>query len=278
MKKGTVLICARRNHDAAGRVKKDLVEWLKSEGYSVEDVSQSRGEISTRALSKAVLGVVIGGDGTFLQFVRRLARKDQFPVMGINLGTLGFITDFTPDDAIVEVKQALAGKYREDRRPLLEVNLIRLKGKVQSTTVFNDACLTKGATTTMLKFEVLLDGELLTQVRADGYIIATPTGSTAYNLSAGGPLLHPDVKALVLNPICAHSLSARPVLIPENVTVEFRTHDQKGPAYLICDGQVNFEVAEGDRIEVKVAPAPLRLVRPPSQKWSFALRSKLKMA
>lgn len=278
MKKGCVLICARRNHEGAAQTKKELSDWLVREGYKVEDVSASRGEIALKTTQKAVLGVVIGGDGTFLQFVRRLKRKDQFPVIGINLGSLGFITEVASGDALSAVRDALQGKYHEENRPLLEIVLTRKKGKKETTTVFNDACLTKGATTAMLKFDVLLSGELLTSVRADGYIISTPTGSTAYSLSAGGPLVYPTVPALVLIPICAHSLSARPIVIPQDLVVEFHTHDQKGAAYLVCDGQVNFEVAQGDIIQVKVAKEPLRLIRPPAQKWSEALRSKLKMA
>jgi NAD+ kinase len=273
-----ILVCVKQNDPQAQKAEKELKKWLEKNGREALDVTNIKGEIPSSTLEKALFAVVIGGDGTFLSLVRRMEQKDTLPVMGVNLGSLGFITDIGKEQMLEAVGQALKGKFSTEDRPLLQVELLRKKGKAEATTVFNDVCLSKGAGTAMLKFEVSLDGELLSHVRADGYLVATPTGSTAYSLSAGGPLMHPQVQGLVLIPICAHSLSARPVVIPLEQKVEIKMQEPKEKAYLVCDGQVSFEVANGDKVRVRLASQKLKLLRPPGHGWSEALRSKLKMA
>lgn len=273
-----VLLCVKSQDLAAQEAGQELIKDLKKQGREVQILSDDREEIPEKTLKSAKLAVVIGGDGTFLSLVRRMEQKDLIPVMGVNLGSLGFITDTTRDQMCLAVRQALEGKFLVENKPLLKVRLKHSNGKTQEATIFNDVCLTKGAGTALLKFDVELDGELMSHVRADGYLVSTATGSTAYSLSAGGPLLHPKVEALVLIPICAHSLSARPIVVPLQSKIIIKPKAQKETAYLVCDGQVSFEVNDGDELQIELSQQKLKLLRPPHQGWLEALRGKLKMA
>ena len=273
-----VMLCVKGGDPAAAKAAKELESALKSQGIEAIQVADNANEIPANILRSCRLAVVIGGDGTFLSLVRRMEQKNITPVMGVNLGSLGFITDTSREQMVAAVLAALAGHFKAEKKPLLTIELKHPNGKTDVATVFNDVCLSKGAGTALLKFEILLDGELLSHVKADGYLVATPTGSTAYSLSAGGPLLHPQLEGLVLIPICAHSLSARPIVIPLHQRVEIKTIELKETAYLVCDGQVSFEVKDGDELLVQVSKQHLQLLRPPQSGWSEALRSKLKMA
>ena len=273
----SVLIFATRKKAAAKEARQRLTEWLKKKKIDVVDVSEGSDRLSAAQLKNVGLGVVIGGDGTFLTLVRRLEQKDQFPLLGVNLGTVGFITEIHRDEMLPAVDQALQKKFREEQRPLLLVEAWRDKKRIESGYVFNDAVITKDARATMLKFEVWIGKELLSYVRADGYIVATPTGSTAYAMSAGGPLIHPEVNGLVAVPICSHALSTRPSVIPLNKEVEIKLEDFSGEAYLVYDGQINIAIQPKDRIQVKNSGTYLRLYRPPEKAWFETIRTKLKM-
>lgn len=276
--KRSVLIFSKRKTPAAQAARDELMAWLVKNGHQSIDVTATEDTITAKQVKGVALGVVIGGDGTFLRLVRRLEKKDQFPIMGVNLGSLGFITEFSKEDLIPSVEEALTKGYPEEKRPLLDVELWRDKKPIESGFVFNDAVITKDARTSMLKFDVHLDGEFMSYIRADGYIVSTPTGSTAYNLSAGGPLLHPDVPALTLVAIAPHALSSRPIVIPSSVSVEITPREFNGPVYLVYDGQINFEIRSGDCVKIRSSQASLRLIRCPKRTWSEALRSKLEMA
>jgi len=276
-KRKTVLVFVRSKSNAAIKARNELIKIVKKKGFAIWDASEGDGAIKTKPGDVVALGVVIGGDGTFLRLVRRLDQKDEFPILGINLGSLGFITQVAPSEMKRAVEEALDGLLSEERRFLLKIDLIRGKKVVDSATVFNDATLSKDARTSMLKFDVTMGSELLSNVRADGYIVATPTGSTAYNLSAGGPLLHPDLPGMALLPICAHSLSSRPIVIPSHVRLELLLKEFVGKVYLVYDGQVTVEVEPGDTITIRVAEPCLRLVRLTKKSWVEAIRSKLSM-
>jgi len=273
-----VLICLKPADKRARVAGTDLEKALKNWGVTSTHLSDPAKPITKTELRACDLAVVIGGDGTFLSLVRRMEDKSLTPVMGVNLGSLGFITDTSREEMISSVRLALQGKFKIEKKPILEVHLNHPDGSTERATVFNDVCLSKGPSTALLKFEVLLNGELLSHVRADGYLVATPTGSTAYSLSAGGPLLHPLLEGLVLIPICAHSLSARPMVVPLDQKVEMKLRKLNEPAYLICDGQVSFEVQSGDTLSIFLSKEKLQLLRPPKTGWSEALRGKLKMA
>lgn len=273
-----VLLYAKRDTPEAKRRLDEVATWLKKQKVGVVDVTRTEGPLKASAMKGVVLAVVFGGDGTFLRLVRRLEKKDQFPVLGVNLGTVGFITDVPPEQALLAVADALAGKYPESPRPLLSVELFRGKRRAAQGFVFNDAVLTKDARTSMLKFEVKVGDEVLSHVRADGYIVSTATGSTAYSLSATGPLLFPDVPANVLVPICSHALSSRPMVVSDSVPIEIRPTQFDGSVYLVFDGQINHEIQLGDHIRITRSPMGLRLVRSPALSWVRALRTKLDMA
>lgn len=273
-----VLLYAKRDAPEAKSRLAEVSAWLKKQKVDVIDATKTEAPLKAKALAGVVLAVVFGGDGTFLRLVRRLEKKDQFPVLGVNLGTVGFITDVQPENAVAAVADALAGKYPESPRPLLLVELFRGKKRAAQGYVFNDAVLTKDAKTSMLKFEVKVGNETLSHVRADGYIVSTATGSTAYSLSASGPLMFPDVPANVLVAICSHALSSRPMVVSDSVPIEIRPTQFDGAVYLVFDGQINHEIQPGDHIRITRSPAALRLVRSPALSWVRALRTKLDMA
>lgn len=273
-----VLICLKSGDKRAEAAGRELEKALKNWGVESSRTSDPTQIITKKELRSYDLAVVVGGDGTFLSLVRRMEDKSLTPVMGVNLGSLGFITDTGRDEMVSSVKLALAGKFKVENKPILEVRLQRPSGSTERASVFNDVCLSKGPSTALLKFEIRLNGELLSHVRADGYLVATPTGSTAYSLSAGGPLLHPLIEGLVLIPICAHSLSARPMVVPLDQKIDMKLPRLKEPAYLVCDGQVSFEVHSGDTLNICLSDEKLQLLRPQNAGWSEALRSKLKMA
>ncbi len=223
------------------------------------------------------LGVAIGGDGTFLNLVRHLEDKEAFPLVGVNMGSLGFITEVGKDEMSSVLNSFLNGKHKEDKRRLLEVSLKRKNKTVLSSLVFNDAVVQKGKDTTTLGLSLELNGELLSRVRADGYIVSSSSGSTAYALSAGGPLVHPKVDCMVLAPICAHSLSSRPVVIPFDMHFEMTIEKCQGQAFLSLDGDGQIDIFENDSISIAGSSHLLRIIRAPEQKWSQALRAKLKL-
>lgn len=277
MKKG-VLLFSKKEDPAARKVCKELHDQLLEEGCLVEDFSGSDNLIEASKLKKFSVGVVIGGDGTFLTLVKRLEKKEQVPLMGINLGTVGFITEFSREDVYESVVAALKGTLQIEERTLLKVELRRDGKLVENGMVFNDVVVNKDTRTSLSVMDVIVDDTFLSHVRADGYIVATATGSTGYALSAGGPLLHPLVPAIVLVPICPHSLSARPIVLPYDQRVLIRVHRFGGTAYLVCDGQINLQMEEGDEVHIERSKEThLKIFRSPSQGWSDALKAKLQM-
>ncbi len=273
--KPAVLIFAKRKNSAAKIAASELSAWLKKHGSRALDLTDTEERIPVSMVKEVSVGVVIGGDGTFLTLVRRLEAKDRFPLLGVNLGTLGFITEIRRDQMIAVMEEVLKKKIREETRPLFEVELWRGGKCIFSGVVFNDAVLNKDARTSMLKFDVMIGSETLYALKADGCVIATPTGSTAYSLSVGGPLLHPGVEALVLAPLAPHSLSVRPAVVPSETKMEIRPKEFVGAAYLTLDGQVTAEVKARDLIKIFRSSQNLRLLKPFSTSWSDTLRSKL---
>lgn len=270
-----VLICIRADSPAACKVGDELRSFLATKKIDVLDVSGGDEPLSVQSVQGVRLGVVIGGDGTFLGLVRRLEQKSLFPLLGVNQGSLGFITETTQDEMLDSVQSALDGKFREQDRTVLDVSLWRQGKKIESTRVLNDAVLSKEAKTHMLQFDVTLGGEFLDGIRADGFVVSSATGSTAYGLSAGGPILHPEVKGIVLTPICSHTLTSRPMVVPEQKEIELTLKEVRGGVYLVCDGQVHYEIQSGDRVKVGVSSDCVRLVKSSKKKWGETLRSKL---
>ena len=252
---------------AAEDIARELSPRLRSEGIEVLE--------DENAFDKNLdLLVVLGGDGTFLR-AAALGAPHGIPVLGVNLGSLGFLTAFSRDEAEQITRAALRGELPIEERMLLEVTLHRASGEKESHTALNDCVVSQGAIARLLDLDVTLDGTRVTVYKADGLIIATPTGSTAYNLAAGGPILVPDLKAIVLTPICPHTLTNRPLVAPGDAHVQVTVGPGSQNVVMTIDGTVGRPVAPGDRIEVRCARDSVRMVVSPTRGFFDVLRQKL---
>lgn len=231
-------------------------------------------------LSAVDLMLVIGGDGTILRTVRQLQNR-QIPVLGVNRGVLGFLAEVGVEEIKDAIPSLLSGEGMIDERDMLKVSVERDGSSVFSGTALNEAVIAQGTIARLIDLRTEVSGESLATFHADGLIIATPTGSTAYALAAGGPVVHPALSALILAPINPHSLTQKPVVIPGNSSVKVEVI-QSGPSFndthvgLTLDGQVYFELSKGDRIAVEVDDEPARFLRRPGDRFFFTLRSKLR--
>ncbi|HVN35970.1 MAG TPA: NAD kinase [Casimicrobiaceae bacterium] len=223
--------------------------------------------------AKADVAIVVGGDGTMLGIARRLAPLNV-PVIGINQGRLGFLTDIPiarMEDALMAMLQ---GRYVEERRVLLVAEVVHEQGARDSALALNDVVLNRGGGGTMIECAVEIDGRFVYKMRADGVIVATPTGSTAYALSAGGPILDPQIRALALVPVAPHALTYRPIAVADTATIGIKLERGRDAA-LHCDGQAHFALAEGERVTVRRAPYEARFLHPEGHDHFAMLREKL---
>ena len=229
----------------------------------------------TNLSSQSDLVIVVGGDGTMLHAARLLAPHDT-PLLGINLGRLGFLTDLSPADIRPKLPQMLTGHYEEEERFLLRLNMgdeTKTNGGIRA---LNDIVLHKWNIARMIEFETYIDGQLVNDQRADGLIVSTPTGSTAYALAGGGPLIYPSLNALVLVPICPHTLSNRPIVVDGESEIEIHiARGYAGDAQLTCDGQVTLPVMEGEIIRIRKDNHRVRLIHPQGHDYYNTLRAKL---
>ena len=225
--------------------------------------------------AKIDLAIAIGGDGTMLNVARHLAEHDV-PLIGVNQGRLGFLSDIPANSMIDEIGKILDGEFDTEERFLLHAEIMR-KGKIiHDAKALNDVVVNKGELARLLEFETFEDGEFVNRMRADGVIIATPTGSTAYALSAGGPILHPNLPAMVVVPICPHTLSDRPIVVDSDSVIEIVMISKASQnANATFDGQSNIPLQEGDHIYVRRAEHQVRLVHPLHSSHYQVLRAKL---
>lgn len=222
---------------------------------------------------QAELAVVVGGDGTMLNSARRLA-EHGVPLVGVNLGRLGFLTDVARSEALERLGEIVEGRYREESRFMLDAEVVRGGERVFHTLALNDVVVNKGDLGRMIEFDLLIDGEFVYTQRSDGMIVSTPTGSTAYALSANGPILHPGVDGIALVPLCPHALTARPVTLPASCNIEIvllPPHD----ARVHFDGQARFDARAGDRVKLGRSPLAVRLLHPEGYNYYAMLREKL---
>ncbi len=226
--------------------------------------------------SRCDLVVVVGGDGTLLSAARALARTGV-PILGINQGRLGFMVDVNPAEMDATLAQIFAGDYVKEDRLLLTANIVRSGKQVDGPFLaINDVVIRNQAAVRMLDFSTWIGGEFISQHRADGFIVSTPTGSTAYALSGGGPVLHPSLQALALVPICPHTLSDRPIVVGSDRPVRIILGGGEGTrAMFTCDGQTNESINPGDAIEISRAQETLRLIHPANYNYFNILRNKL---
>ena len=245
---------------------------------TIADVLPGHGlQTSSRKMLGEVcdLVIVVGGDGSMLGAARALARH-KVPVLGINRGSLGFLTDIRPDELELKVAQVLEGQYLTENRFLLEAEVRRQGEAIGQGDALNDVVLHPGKSTRMIEFELYIDGQFVCSQKADGLIVATPTGSTAYALSAGGPIMHPKLDAIVVVPMYPHTLSSRPIVVDGNselkvvVSADMTIYPQ-----VSCDGQNHFTCAPGDTLHVAKKAQKLRLIHPLDQNYYEVCRTKL---
>ena len=277
----TVGICSKPHSAEALSIVPRLLEWLGERSIAV------RCDAETAAYATAVHGlprgdvpqgcdlmIVLGGDGTLLSAARAIGGL-EIPLFAVNLGGLGFLTAITTAEIYPELERALRGEHRIARRKLLAVEVVRGDETVASYHALNDAVLTKVAIARMIDLEAWVDQQLVCEYKADGLIVSTPTGSTAYSLSAGGPVIFPSVPAILLTPICPHTLTNRPVLVPETSVIRILAHNPTESTYLTIDGQVGTTVLDGDAIVCRSSDHALHLIRPPHAMFFDVLRQKL---
>lgn len=219
------------------------------------------------------LVVVLGGDGTLLSVARTV--PSGVPILGVNLGTLGFLTEVGRSELYPSLVDILAGRFEIEERALLDVVLERANGETRAYRILNDAVIAKTALSRIIQLTLRVDGRLVTSNRSDGLIISTPTGSTAYNLSAGGPIVNPLLPVVVLTPICPHTFSLRPVVVPDASTIEVILDSEKEEVYLTLDGQEGSLIGAGDRVRVTRSDEQAHLVKVSGRTFYHSLRGKL---
>lgn len=278
----TIGLVVKLKTPEAIRLGRELSIWLQARGKIImpedqtsQELGFSRGWRKVEIMSQADLAIVLGGDGTMLSVARRASRR-EVPILGVNLGSLGFLTATTTSEMFVAVERVLAGEYEVERRSLLEAVLVRDGERVGVFQVLNDVVINKGALARIINMETWVDDEYLCTYKADGLIVSTPTGSTAYALAAGGPIIDPAIGVVVLAPICPHTLSNRPIVIPDqaNIQVVLRTADEE--VILTLDGQEGLPMKVGDTVGIKRSGITVAFVQPPNRTFFDVLRDKLR--
>jgi NAD+ kinase len=260
-----------------------LIKWLRErkietfvDRETLECVDPHAPALTREQMSEKIeLLIVLGGDGTLLSAARALG-GDRVPILAVNLGGLGFLTSVTLDELYPLLENVLAGNYAVSNRMMLDAEVLRNAKPAERQCALNDAVANKGAIARMLDFDVYVDRNHVGRYRADGIIVATPTGSTAYSLAAGGPIIDPAVDAFVITPICPHMLTNRPLVIPDKATIELDFAPAEEPVYLTLDGQIGFQLKANDRIRITKSQNRVVLVRPPLKTYFEVLRSKLR--
>ena len=278
----SVGIISKPNSRRAAEIVPGLLEWLQGRGIAVRCdeftagyASSAEGLPREQVAAHCDLLIVLGGDGTLLAATRAL-RGREIPLFPVNLGGLGFLTAITTDEILPELERAFRGEHRIGKRRMLRCEVVRAGKKVSGYEALNDVVINKGSIARMIDLDVIVDGHFVGAYKADGLIVCTPTGSTAYSLSAGGPVIFPRVGALCLTPICPHMLTNRPVLVPETSVIRVISRSPDEGVFLTIDGQVGNPIREGDTLVCRSSDYALRLIRPPRMMFFDVLRQKLK--
>jgi NAD+ kinase len=276
-----VAIIYKRLRPEAARLAQQLKKWFEERNIEVfikenidnSGVSSVYKKIDIPDTVETV--VVIGGDGTFLSVARFIERK-SIPIIGINLGGLGFLTEISTGSCFAELEKILSGDFDIEERMVLRVSVRREGREICNHRVLNDAVINKGALARIIDLHATIDGHFLTHYRGDGLIICTPTGSTAYNISAGGPIIFPTAQVIIMTPICPFTLTNRPIVLPANVTITVEIAEPATDVTLTCDGQIGCLIQDPDQLVVTAAVTPLRIIKAPGVDHFQILRSKLK--
>jgi NAD+ kinase len=280
----TIGIIGRRDDDRASESLSTLIAHLARHSRTVLLDAESTTRITNGDLPRLArddlgaacdLIIVLAGDGTLLGAARALVRHDV-PLVGVNLGRLGFLTDISPVEIADRLDEILAGRFTEERRYLLEAKVVTPEGDTETLLALNEVVAHKCNIARLVELETFIDGRLMSRQRCDGMVVATPTGSTAYALSAGGPIIQSDLEAMVLVPIAPHTLTSRPVVVSADCTVEMRVGTPlDDEVQITCDGQLGRGLDIDDRLFIRRHPHALKLIHPTSYDYFSTLRAKL---
>jgi NAD+ kinase len=219
--------------------------------------------------------IVLGGDGTMLSAARMINHK-EVPVLGVNFGRLGYLAEFRDEEIVPALEMIFTGDYRVDKRVMLDVEIMRGDEQIGTGRVLNDVVINKAALARIIEIEARFDGLYVNLFRADGLIVSTPTGSTAYNLSAGGPIVYPSMNAVVVTPICPFTMSNRPIVVPDEATIELNLRTDDEEAIVTLDGQTGFPLQTEDRVLIRKSKTTFNIVQPTNRNYFDVLRDKLK--
>ena len=282
-------IVAKHGLRAASDHLDQLARWLRERHleavFETETAALAGSGVGANAYSRdeiprhVDLIVVMGGDGTLLSMATRIAQADrETPILGVNFGSLGFLTEIRIDELYTALASVIDGTARIDERAMLAADAYRSRERFDSRIVLNDVVFTKAALSRIIELSISVSTGLVTKVKADGLIIASATGSTAYNLAAGGPIVHPFVDAIAITPIAPHTLTNRPIVIPGSEKIEVRPHIDGGAdeVFVTYDGQTGYPLQQGDMVAVRKSEHSLRLVKAPARSYFEVLREKLK--
>ena len=260
----------------------DVIAWLRARNINVILATTSAallgeqgGVQKTQLASKADVLLVLGGDGTMLN-AARLAGERSIPILGVNLGGLGFLTEVRLENLYPSLERVFANDFVLDERLMLQTHVHRHGETVARGVVLNDVVISKGTLARMIELRISIQGQFVTNLRGDGVIVTTPTGSTAYSLSAGGPIINPAVQSLMVTPICPHTLTHRPLIVPATAEIEVTLTSKDDGAMATLDGQVGVAMIQGDTVEIKISECRTRLIRFPESSYYDVLREKLK--
>ena len=280
MKKIGIII--KPHKPEAKEVLKKLVSWLEAQHLeAVLDVDTAKIIDAKSKYQKSQIAslvdmiIVLGGDGTLLS-VARLTVSKGIPILGVNLGGLGFLTEVTLDELYPTLEKVIAGDCVVDERMMLMTHIHRQGERLAQSPVLNDVVINHGIIARMIILDIFVNSQFVTSLRGDGLIISTPTGSTAYSLSAGGPIIHPTVNAVILTPICPHTLTNRPIVIPNNVKIEAVLKTEDEGVMVTFDGQVGFSLRKDDIVEMRQAETRVKLIQSSGKNYYEVLRRKLK--
>jgi NAD+ kinase len=272
-----------KNIPEARKASRKLAAWLEERGKKVFIDSETAAAINARgyepdeipALVEMI--IVLGGDGTLLSAARLVADSHtDVPIFGVNLGSLGFMAEVSLNELYGNLEKAIAGKLVTEDRIMLTASVVRGGKRIAQYRVLNDVVINKGALARMMELRVSVNDGHLTTLRADGLIVATPTGSTAYSLSAGGPIIHPTIHCFVITPICPHTLSNRPIALPDTVVVTVRLTSPSEDVSLTLDGQIGFPLEPNDVVAISKSRFRMKLIKHPTKSYYEILRTKLK--
>jgi NAD+ kinase len=275
-------IYAKRNHPDAVKVARETVAWLQKRNIAVfldkplaEELGDPPGYAGDSIPGMVDLIIVLGGDGTLISVARQVGDL-RIPILAVNLGSLGFLTEVTLPEIFSVLEMVIRGEFTLSERMMLDAVIRRNLLEVGRYRVLNDIVINKGALARIIDMEAWVNDAYLTTFKADGLIIATPTGSTAYNLAAGGPIVHPGLNCLVISPICPHTLTNRPIIVSEEAIIRIEVKFQDEDVVFTADGQVGMPLKGGDIVEVRKSPNCTLLVNSPFKDYFEVLRTKLR--